>query len=171
MCRRCPSMIRAPWAPCLNICHHWGTAVSPICPVIPISIIRRDVCRRSGRSPRGANWNPSTSSSQISMPSRPRCLRWRCCVRRNLLLHLSTRRKFLPRPVCTPWPKHIPPGSWKQGRDNLWVIRTGCPLLSALKTASFVRRRTRQSPQRIVTPVNTVPKWRNCCSKCSPANR
>ena len=42
---------------------------------------------------------------------RPRCLRWRCCVRRSLLLHSSTRRKFLPRPVCMPWPKHIPPGN------------------------------------------------------------
>lgn len=69
------------------------------------------VCRRFGRSQNGANWNPSTSSSRISMPSRPRCLRWRCCVRRSLLLHSSTRRKFLPRPVCMPWPKHIPPGN------------------------------------------------------------
>ena len=111
MYRRCPSMIRAPWAPCLNICRHWGTAVSPICPAIPISIIRRGVCRRFGRSQNGANWNPSTSSSRISMPSRLRCLRWRCCVRRSLLLHSSTRRKFLPRPVCMPWPKHIPPGN------------------------------------------------------------
>ena len=95
----------------VNICRHWGTAVSPICPAIPISIIRRGVCRRFGRSQNGANWNPSTSSSRISMPSRPRCLRWRCCVRRSLLLHSSTRRKFLPRPVCMPWPKHIPPGN------------------------------------------------------------
>lgn len=29
----------------------------------------------------------------------------------KLLLHSSTRRKFLPRPVCMPWPKHIPPGN------------------------------------------------------------
>lgn len=47
-------------------------------------------------------------------------------------------------------------GQLKTGEGQSAGYPNGLPLLSALKTALFVRQRTRRLPQRIVTPVNTV---------------
>ena len=125
----------------------------------------------SAHLPNGESWNPSTSNSPILLRNRPRCSRWRCCIHRSRLPRSSMKRRSSPRPVFTPWPKIIPLGRWRRGRAMRKSIRMGCPPLSVLKTVSFVRRRIRQLPPRIVMPANTVPKWPNCCSKCLPESR
>ena len=168
---RRPSMIRAPWAIVFEHLSSLGTAVSPIRPAIPISIIRRGVCRRFTFQ------TAQTGTINIEFHE------FRCRAGRDAY---AGDVAFSPKPPTAFIYETVGPAGWPvcgcHGRsiyhratengEGQFRLSERLPAIVSFED-SFICEAAYPS----ITPAHRdasecrCQSGENCCSKCSPANR